>query len=55
MTVTQERMYDEELKELSTKLSQRVTSGEKLVIGTGECMYVPLRIAANLGGILRSK
>ena len=49
VTVTQERMYDEEIKELSTKLSERVSSGKKLVIGTGECMYVPLRIAANLG------
>ena len=48
MTVSQKQIYNEEIKELSTKLCKRVTSGNKLVIGTGECMYVPLQIAANL-------
>lgn len=47
LTRVQELAFAKQLRIFSENLSQ---AGKRLVVGTGECMYVPMSIAANLAG-----
>lgn len=47
LTTMQEQQCQQQLKKFSETLSEQ---GKRLVIGTGECMYIPMRLAANLSG-----
>lgn len=39
----------EAIKQLATELKEHCTNGKTVVIGTGEFMYIPMQIAAELG------
>lgn len=45
----EERRFEQEVEVVSSALREKRTGGKVLVIGTGECMYVPMQIAARLG------
>lgn len=49
ITKEEECRAEQEFKALSTRIRSKRRGGETLVIGTGECMYVPMRIASCLG------
>ena len=49
ITNEKEHSIQLEVKALSASLKERRGGGKMLVIGTGECMYIPMQIACGLG------
>ncbi|MGM9948886.1 MAG: phosphoribosyltransferase [Lysinibacillus sp.] len=49
ITKEKERSVHQEVKALSSSLKEKRGDGKVLVIGTGECMYIPMQIASGLG------
>lgn len=49
ITKEEEFVIEQEVEALSASLSDKRNGGKVLVIGTGECMYIPMQIAARLG------
>lgn len=49
ITKEEECRIEQEVKDLSAQIKSKRAGGETLVIGTGECMYIPMRIASYLG------
>lgn len=50
-SITKEKEYivEQEIEGLSSALRKKRVGGKALVIGTGECMYIPMQIASRLG------
>ena len=49
ITQEKERSVQLEVKAVSSVLKEKRKGGRMLVIGTGECMYIPMQIASGLG------